>query len=546
MNDIYAAARAKMKTVSPHPEVVASRKNGQCAPASAIPETPEDEPDSGPIFDVFATFEPAPLPFKVLPGAMRRFVQDRSRIIGVDPAIIAMGALIVCSGAISDGFKIQPKRHDQTWTESARLWGAVVGSPSTKKTPGLNECIKVLKTIDMELADESGKALSNFDVEEKIHATRMKAFIKASANGEGVERPIPPEKPKRRRAIVQDATTEALSEILQDNETGILAFHDELSAFFGSMDVYRNNNCNKDRPLWLQAYNGGSQVVDRVSRGQLIVKNWSVSLLGGIQPDPMRQIAKNIDDDGLLQRFMIVMAKDATMGVDEAPDMEALNGWRDLVKKLHRMSPSETPFTLSSEALKVRDEIARFAHKAQSCGVFSQSLCSHLGKWEGLFARLLLTFHVVKYASLPNGTYPPSVVDGDTASEVSKFMMEFLLSHAVHFYSDVMGQTNESEHAKWIAGFILSKSLTKISIRDVVMSYKKLRNGKEDDIRASMEQLCNFGWLTPQEGTRREVKTWNVVPAVHHKFAGKAAEERHRRQEQKDALAVVWERLRKC
>jgi hypothetical protein len=513
----------------------------------AVPiAAPHSDNNDAPIFDVFATFDPASLPLEVLPKAIRRFVQDRSRIIGVDPAPIAMGCLVVCAGAISDNFKIQPKLHDTTWTESARLWGAVVGNPSTKKTPALDQCVRVMKKIDMELAEESGRALANFEIEEKIHAKRMKSYITAASKEEGTERPEPLEKPKRLRAIVQDTTTEALSEILQENEKGILAFHDELSGFFGSMDAYRNNGCNKDRPLWLQAYNGGSVVVDRVNRGQMCVKNWSVSLLGGIQPDPMRKIAGRIEDDGLLQRFMIVMAKDAARGVDEAPDMDALNGWRDLVRKLHRMDAPQAPFTLSPAAAEVRDEIARFAHDAQACGTFSQSLCSHLGKWEGLFARLLLTFHVVEYASLPNGTYPASVISADTASKVARFMMEFLLSHAFHFYVEIMEKTEKKEHSRWIAGHILSKGLASISIRDVVQGYRKLRGKKTDEIRNSMEQLCHFGWLIPRGTDRREVSTWDVVPAVHQKFAARATEERQHRQQQKEALAAVWKQLGQC
>ena len=60
--------------------------------------------------------------------------------------------------------------------------------------------------------------------------------------------------------------------------------------------------CGKDRTLWLEAYNGGSRSIDRIGRGSFVVPNWSVCMLGGIQPDLIRSVASSLGDDGLLIR----------------------------------------------------------------------------------------------------------------------------------------------------------------------------------------------------------------------------------------------------
>lgn len=68
----------------------------------------------------------------------------------------------------------------------------------------------------------------------------------------------------------------------------MLAIHDELAGWFGSFDQYRARGSGKDRSKWLKAYEGGAEPVDRVQRGPVVVPNWSCSVLGYIQPGPMR------------------------------------------------------------------------------------------------------------------------------------------------------------------------------------------------------------------------------------------------------------------
>ncbi|PZQ94087.1 MAG: hypothetical protein DI533_22820, partial [Cereibacter sphaeroides] len=55
--------------------------------------------------------------------------------MGVDPGGLIMSALAVCAAAIPDRIRVQVKRHDPSWRESARLWVALIGPPSAKKTP---------------------------------------------------------------------------------------------------------------------------------------------------------------------------------------------------------------------------------------------------------------------------------------------------------------------------------------------------------------------------------------------------------------------------
>ena len=67
------------------------------------------------------------------------------------------------------------------------------------------------------------------------------------------------------------------------------------------MDKYSGaRGSAKDRAFWLESYNGGSYTVNRVQRGMVFVEHLSVSMLGGIQPEPICRIAGDTVDDGLL------------------------------------------------------------------------------------------------------------------------------------------------------------------------------------------------------------------------------------------------------
>jgi hypothetical protein len=64
-----------------------------------------------------------------LPDALASFVFDTAPRMGVDPAAVALAALVSCASVASDEWALQPKRRDTSWTENPRLWGAIVGDP---------------------------------------------------------------------------------------------------------------------------------------------------------------------------------------------------------------------------------------------------------------------------------------------------------------------------------------------------------------------------------------------------------------------------------
>ena len=99
-----------------------------------------------------------------------------------------------------------------------------------------------------------------------------------------------------------------------------------------------------------------------------------------------------------------------------------------------------------------------------SAKAINRKLASHIGKYNGIFARLCVVWHCVEHA---DGDSLPAVVTEDTARRVAGFLHGFLLPHALAFYAGVLGLANDHDRLADVAGYILAHKLERITNRDV-------------------------------------------------------------------------------
>jgi len=358
------------------------------------------------------------------------------------------------------------------------------------------------------------------------------------------EPPKKPEPPQLDRLLIGDTTIEALSEALIECPRGLTVIWDELSSWFGSMDAYRNSGSSgRDRGHWLESYNGGPMRIDRIIRGVKFVPNWSVSILGGIQPAMIRRIASKITEDGLLQRFILVIGRATNNGEDRLPDMNALKGYQKLVNQIFRTDPAPDPIKLSEGAAKIREELSKYVYNLMQTTALPQGLIAHLGKWDGLFARLLLTYHVIEHAEREE--YPATRISESTARAVDGFMREFLFSHAIYFYIEILDSHDRADNLRWIAGYILSRDLEVLTTRDLQRHFKRWGNLPEWERRELLNTLTEAGWIEPfsdsQSKLSRMPTRYRVNPKVHELYKERAESERRRRAAARELLAEIFE-----
>lgn len=505
----------------------------------AEPQTDDDQASQAIPIDIFCVTQPPVMPLDVLPDCLVDYVADQSALLGCDHSIVGMSALVSAAACITDGIKLQPKRHDPTWKESARLWLAIVGDPSTRKSPAIAKAVRHVKRLDGIMADTNASEWGAY----QLHLDEWKAANK-DAKKDGGKPLSPPEAPKKRRLLVEDTTVEALSEVLKDNPRGILCLKDELTGWFASMDAYKGGakGASMDRAHWLEAYNGGRRSIDRVTRGSISIPNWSVCMIGGIQEEMIRRVASSMGHDGLLQRFMVVCARPSVADADRCPDMRAMERYKELFDKLERLQADDVVVTMTEQAHKARERVSEYSRKIIAAADHPH-LMAWLGKWDGLFARLALLYHVIDCTA--NSAFPTQVkVSGETAARVERLMCGFLLPHAIHFYTEIIDANDKTDHIRQLGRFILAKGFERITRRDMTLGWRSSRSLEDWEIHKITDSLAAHGWLaadTSALDTSGKPKAWFVNPAVHQIYADHAAKETARRRQIADTIRELKE-----
>jgi hypothetical protein len=487
-----------------------------------------------------------------VPAALYDFISDTAERMGVDPAAVALASFVSCASVATDDWRIQPKQYDDTWTESPRLWGAIVGDPSILKSPVIAACTRPIDGLEMAARERHDAEMRIFRIKE---AEWKKAAKKGDNEGEA------PRPPLLDRYLVEGTTVEALSEVLRTDDQArmntpahkVLVRQDEMSEWIGGMDKYKSGGGGggSDRGAYLRLYNGGRYTVDRVLRGSFSVPNWSACFLGGIQPGPIQKIASNAEEDGLLQRFMYCVPGRQDLGVDRKPDHNARRRYEALITALTALTPGidqtadkASHVTLSAEAHAYRERMNKLARVMAAMPDTSSRLKAAYGKWPGLFARILLTFHLINLADARaqgSGRPHSMVISGETAAMAAAYMEAIVLPH-LQRADAIMFATKQTGHARWIAGWILAQAQPRVAKRDITRAYGDLRAPElNQTLMAVMDTLVMLGWLVPEEPSNpaRPIAAWQVNPKVGLLFAARGEAERARRKAAQAEMAEL-------
>lgn len=528
--------KAKSQDAADHPAVQSRNAKAVdrllndlvCAPAwrpderdGKAPETYEWE-DAAPLPDGLppvAPFDPT-----LLPGPMRAWTSDIAERMQVPLDYVAVGAVAVAASLIGRKVGILPKRRDD-WLVVPNLWAGIVGPPSALKSPALAEITKPLDRLVAESREAHEEALAEHEAKveavEAEKAALKKAIDKAAASSvksgdrseldgliERRRNMEPPSDPKERRYKTSDTTTEKLIEILRDNPFGVLVQRDELTGWLKSLD---KQGREVDRAFYLESWNGtGSYTVDRIGRGTLHVEAVCVSVLGGIQPGPLRSYVYEATKggegaDGLLQRFQLLVWPDPLKGawrnVDRYPDKDAKNRAYAVYSALDGLD-SENCGAVADEDGDI--PALRFSHDAQE--VFdewrgelearlrgddlSEVLVSHLAKYRSLMPSLALIFHLADAgASAKVG----SSVDVASVARAAAWC-EYLESHAHRVYAS--GESPALEGARALLAHIRKGDVKDgDTVRSVYRGREWSRLSTADEVNAAATVLEDYGWL---------------------------------------------------
>jgi hypothetical protein len=289
----------------------------------ALSET-KPTPQASQYADPYSEFTGPQLPISILPLVVAEFVDAEHQAMGADPSALAMAAVAAVGAALTSETRVQV---GDGWYERPITNVALVGDPSTMKSPVIDKATQELRKIDHE-QDAAWRA-------------SKAAWQQQKATGNANLGPCPPKSP---RCIIQDAAPEKVAEILARHPRGSLMVHDELAGFLHSFDRYGSGPAA--RAFYLTCFNGGPYLKDRVGQGarddnaEIRVENLALSTLGGVQPSRLAATTRDLTSDGLLQRYLFVNMRAALRGNRKHPVAAEEVAFAKLVRSVYSALPS--------------------------------------------------------------------------------------------------------------------------------------------------------------------------------------------------------------
>ncbi len=453
-----------------------------------------------------------------LPKAIGDAVVDIAERLSCPIDYLAIPALAGAGIAAGNMIGIQPKKFDDSWVVHPAFWGGIVGSPGSMKTPALQAALKPLQYLEEKAASDYKYEYSEYMKAKKIFDKEMSEF----KSGKSKAFPIEPEKPIKKRLIVNDITYQALGEIISDNPQGVLALADELTGLLQSLDTPGQEAA---RGFYLSGWGGNtSYTFDRVTRGTITLNRFLLSVFGGFQPDRIKTYVRGAQsgsskNDGLLQRFQLLVwpdLEDEYNYVDRLPDRVAIQAMEQAVIKLRRVATTPIPglipnrngvqiLNFDDEAQAVFNTWYSDNEKVLRQGKLDPSEHSHFAKYRSLIPGLALLFHLLDH----NGNQ----VGIESLNAAIKFS-EYLKSHAKRIYGSVHGL--DATPARSLASNLLKGKLLDGFTQRTVMhkGWKSLQNKYQVEMAANT--LVEYGWLTEHasENAGRKTVVYRINPKI--------------------------------
>jgi hypothetical protein len=406
------------------------------------------------------------------------------------------------------------------WVEQPHLWMANVGPPSVGKTPSLVPFKNVMSGIEDEDHLDYQRVLQKWErdmeaADAKLGAWKQDVKSAARKNKAPPDKPETPEKPTLNRVLIVDSTTEETVHILARNPRGLAMIRGELSGWIGQLDRY--GGAGADRAFYLESWDGGSFTHDRVKYNGVPVRvpYCSLAIIGGLQPDKLRELFAG-PDDGLTSRFLYIYP-------DPIPPRRPTGGanqlfLRDALSRLKRLSWDRNGLGhnipkvigIDERGLAVLDEIRTQLYSHRDGPAI---LTNWRGKNPRRLIRLALTFEFLEWAAT-GASEPPPII-----SERSMLRAATYLSYAQMMFIRTIGELTPDETEKLataIARSLINERLSEFKERDLYQrpGFHPLRNSETRN--EVLEKLSVAKIIRKASSSRpgRHPNLWHVNPQL--------------------------------
>lgn len=459
-----------------------------------------------------------PFPIHLLPDPWACWVSETAQAAGTPMDYVAQGLLASVAAVCGAGVQV---RVTPSWTEALVLWQALVGSPSSGKSPALAASRRQLTHIENRMRDEDTVRKARHATQAEDARLLTESWQRACAAAADRDEPMP-EKPVDAtfdqpfvpaQLVIADATMEALADVVAGNPRGVILWRDELSAWLANLGRYANGG--SDRAHWLEAWAAAGVTVNRRSRTQpLHLARFPVSVIGTIQPDRIAEALSGADD-GMAARFLYVWpeAPDYTPLMDRLmPSDDDALAMLQLIARTARLPEAPLMLRFETEAVMEFDHFLRRLHAETRDRDGLEA--GWLGKGPGTVARLAAILAMLAWSA--KGTWEtPEVVSQAIARDAVSLWRAYFRPHAMAVFGQA-GSNDRDRAARRVVRWILTtgaKEIAREQIRTEAMG-DTIDAETADRLIARLERGGVLRLMPTAKARHRPARRWAVNPGL--------------------------------
>jgi hypothetical protein len=472
-------------------------------PVAFIEAQNKVEPDEDGNVDDGQWDEPVPLgagikelptfPDHVFPPWLRDHVRAVASDIQVPvdlPAVIALAAL-----AATANRRVQVGLHN--WAENLNLYLVVASPPGQGKSPVFRAMVKFLEEIQADLATDMGPDIAKAELTKRIAEKQAR---KAEEKGDAVEawqhhqEAMAVDVPKAPRLIADDATPEALTRLLAEND-GRLAVMSSEGGVFDLMTGKYSDRANLE--VYLKAFSGDTIQVDRIGREPDLVRNPALTIGLTVQPLVIQRLANKpeLAGRGLTARFMYAMP-------------ESNVGYRDMTRDVANRSAEQRAY--DAKMTELFQQMAKYQNPGrveltpEDIVTYRQwrsdievrrrpgSDLAVMSEWSSKLDSALLRTTVLLHLA-HGGAHSGPLLPG--MLELGMQVADYWIEHAFAVH-DLWGSDDTLVGARLILSWLTREEITDFTASDV----QKALRGHFDKVARTipaLELLMERGWVRP-------------------------------------------------
>jgi hypothetical protein len=449
-----------------------------------------------------------PFPLEVLAPPARALAESAAVAISCPVDFVAVALLAAASGLVGRSVVLLVKAG---YLVSAALYAALVGTPSSGKSPALHAALAPLWVIAGGLYKDWQDKKSDWEKKDPEHRG---------------------EEPRLRRLVTSDPTTEALGPILSRNPRGLTVAPDEMTKWVLAMDQYKGGR-GADRPFYLSAWGNEPVIIDRAKHMQepIAVPDPYLTIIGGITPGMLSALPEGKGrDDGFLPRLLFTFPDRSPRSYSEQGIPEAVaKDWQRLADALWERQPAEVDGRPSPHEVRLTPEAARewadwvqTHYGEQEADDFPSSLEAAWGKLEAYTVRLALVLHMMQLASdptRPTAELPPALPRRIMTDAIR--LTTYFKSNTRRVAAAMGGRVRDGgDDVKALVRWIIKNELTGFSVRDVARNFSRF-DADPASLGDALEWMAAHNLIRPRPapkprpgGGRPRSPAFDVNPAL--------------------------------